>query len=111
MSFLFTRAAALLFFCSFAFAQQAEDSLRVEVKLRKGVMFPEKPGVMASRELVADDYVYALKRHATTRITAPIFGIFSEYVVGLKDYGELIKQEDAKLRAGLESAAKEFTRV
>ena len=32
-----------------------DDPLRVEVKLREGIMFPEKPGVMASRELVADD--------------------------------------------------------
>ena len=58
-----------------------------------------------TRELVADDYVYAIKRHATTRITTPIYGIFSEYVLGLKDYGELIKAEDAKLRAGLDPAA------
>ena len=29
--------------------------------LRKGIMFPEKPG-MASRELVADDIVYAFNR-------------------------------------------------
>ena len=33
------------------------DPLHVEVKLRKGVMFPEKKGVMESRELVADDVV------------------------------------------------------
>jgi hypothetical protein len=39
-----------------------------------------------TRELVAEDFVYALKRHATTRITTPIFGIFAEYVMGLKDY-------------------------
>jgi hypothetical protein len=30
-----------------------------------------------TRELVAEDFVYALKRHATTRITTPIFGICS----------------------------------
>jgi ABC-type transport system substrate-binding protein len=60
---------------------------------------------MATRELVAEDFVYAIKRHATTRITTPIFGIFSEYVIGLKDYGELIKREDAKLREGLDPAS------
>ena len=54
-----------------------------------------------TRELVADDFVYALKRHATTRIEAPVFAVFAEYVIGLKDYGELIKREDAKLLAGL----------
>ena len=57
-----------------------------------------------TRELVADDFVYALKRHATTRITAPIYGTFAEYVQGLKEYGELIKAEDKKLRAGLDPA-------
>ena len=34
-----------------------DDPLRVEIKLRKGVMFPDKPGVMKSRELVAQDIV------------------------------------------------------
>ena len=58
-----------------------------------------------TRELVADDFVYALKRHATTRITTPVFGIFSEYVIGLKDYGALVKAEDAKLRAGEDPAS------
>lgn len=54
-----------------------------------------------TRELTAEDFVYTLKRHATTRITTPISGIFSEYVVGLKDYMALVKAEDAKLRKGL----------
>ena len=58
-----------------------------------------------TRELVAEDFVYALKRHATTRITAPIFSTFAEYVVGLKEYGELIRREDAALRAGLDPAS------
>ena len=57
-----------------------------------------------TRELVADDFVYALKRHATPRITTPIYGIFSEYVLGLKDYGATIRTEDARLRAGRDPA-------
>jgi ABC-type transport system substrate-binding protein len=60
-----------------------------------------------SRELTAEDFVYALKRHATTRITTPIYGIFSEYVLGLKEYGNLIKAEDAKLRQGLDPASQD----
>jgi peptide/nickel transport system substrate-binding protein len=42
-----------------------DNPLRVEIKLRKGVMFPDKPGVMKSRELVAQDVVdsyYVLDR-------------------------------------------------
>ncbi len=57
--------------------------------------------LQGTREVVADDFVYAMKRHATTRIETPIAAVFSEYVVGLKDYIALIKQEDAKLLAGL----------
>jgi ABC-type transport system substrate-binding protein len=58
-----------------------------------------------TRELVAEDFVYALKRQATTRITTPIFSLFSEYVVGLREYAELIKREDAKLREGLDPSS------
>ena len=58
-----------------------------------------------TRELTAEDFVYAVKRHATTRITTPIYGIFSEYVLGLKEYGALIKAEDKKLRKDLPAAS------
>ncbi len=61
--------------------------------------------VQGTRELVAEDFVYALKRHATTRITAPIFSTFAQYLVGLRDYGELIKKEDAKLLQGSDPAS------
>jgi peptide/nickel transport system substrate-binding protein len=39
-----------------------QDPLQLVVTLRKGIMFPEKPGVMKSREFVADDVVYTFKR-------------------------------------------------
>ena len=64
----------------------------------------EKQG---TRELVAEDYVYAFKRHATTRIEAPIYAIFSEYMIGLKEYGEFIKAEDKKLLAGVSESSQD----
>ena len=54
-----------------------------------------------TRELVADDFVYALKRHATTRIEAPVFAVFADYLIGLREYADLIKREDAKVMADL----------
>lgn len=60
-----------------------------------------------TRELVADDFVYALKRHATPRTEAPIYGLFSERVLGLKEYGALIRQENAKLLQGLPESTKD----
>ncbi|NBD19901.1 peptide ABC transporter substrate-binding protein [Aquabacterium fontiphilum] len=60
-----------------------------------------------TRELVAEDYVYAIKRHATTRTVAPVFGKFAEYVVGLEAYGKRVREEDKKLRAGLPATARD----
>lgn len=42
------------------------DPLTLTVKLRQGVVFPEKKGVMAERELTADDVVYSYKRYASS---------------------------------------------
>ena len=40
----------------------SENPLRLDINLRKGVMFPARAGVMASREMVADDVVYSYNR-------------------------------------------------
>lgn len=39
-----------------------QNPLRVEIQLRKGVMFPAKPGVMEAREFTADDVVFSFER-------------------------------------------------
>jgi len=39
-----------------------------------------------SRELVAADYVYQIKRLAHPALHSPILGLMSEYIVGLEDY-------------------------
>jgi len=70
-----------------------------------GKQRPQDFEVQGTRELVAEDFVYALKRHATTRIQAPIYSVFAEYVLGLKEYGELIRAEDRKLREGTDAAS------
>ncbi|MDH3210385.1 MAG: ABC transporter substrate-binding protein, partial [Burkholderiaceae bacterium] len=54
-----------------------------------------------TRELVAEDYVYALKRHASPKVAAPVFGVFSEYVIGLKEYGKTLREANQQLLKGL----------
>ena len=54
-----------------------------------------------TRELVADDYVYALKRHASPSIEAPVFGVFADYVIGLKEYGDTLRVANELLLKGL----------
>jgi ABC-type transport system substrate-binding protein len=108
-------------------AEQIAQSV-YDIKIKKGVMYAPHPAFakddagnylyhalsaaqtakkrtpfdfekMGTRELTAEDFVYATKRHATTRIIAPISSVFSEYIAGLKEYMERIKVEDKKLRA------------
>ena len=45
-----------------------------------------------TRELVAADYVYQIKRLAHPKINSPIFGLMSEYIVGLKELGDTLSQ-------------------
>ena len=54
-----------------------------------------------TREVVAEDFVYALKRHASPRVDAPLSAVFSEHVIGLKDYGALLRRESRQQLAGL----------
>lgn len=49
-----------------------------------------------SRELVAADYVYQIKRLANPRLNSPIFGLMSEHIVGLREFGALLEKEAAK---------------
>lgn len=42
--------------------EMKQNPLRVEVQLRKGVMFPAKAGVMESRELTAEDVLFSFDR-------------------------------------------------
>ncbi len=45
-----------------------------------------------TRELVAADYVYQIKRLANPQVSSPIFGLMSEYIIGLKELGETLAQ-------------------
>jgi len=45
-----------------------------------------------TRELIAKDYIYEIKRLAHPKVGSPIFSIMSEYIVGLKDYSKKLSK-------------------
>lgn len=57
-----------------------------------------------TRELTAHDYVYGIRRLASPGVVSPIFGLMSEHIVGLGDYGaqlrEVQKQREADGETG-----------
>ena len=47
----------------------------------------------STRELIAEDYVYQIKRLAHPEIHSPILGLMGEYIVGLTDFSKRLKQQ------------------
>jgi peptide/nickel transport system substrate-binding protein len=50
-----------------------KNPLQLIFKLRKGVMWQEKPGIMKAREFVADDVVYAITRLKNSKKAIPLY--------------------------------------
>jgi len=61
-----------------------------------------------TRELTADDYVYGIRRLATTRVVSPIYAHMTDYIVGFKEYGDRIRAVDAELRKGLDPTTRDL---
>jgi len=68
--------------------------------------FPETD----TRELVAEDYVYQIKRLAHPRLSSPIFGLMSEYIVGLQEYGAVLEKAQAEAGRNGPAAYLDLTR-
>jgi ABC-type transport system substrate-binding protein len=87
-----------------------------EIRIRPGIRYQPHPAFVAdnlslsaeridklktpyelplgSRELTAEDYVYEIKRLAHPRLHSPIYGLMAEYIVGLSDLAERLRQAD-----------------
>jgi len=83
------------------------------IRIRPGILYQPHPGFvpqnlsldrlrtdrlkspydlpLGTRELTADDYIYQIKRLAHPQLHSPIFGLMSEYIVGLKEYAARLK--------------------
>ena len=62
------------------------DGMTIRVSLRPGIYFADDPAFKGRRrELVAQDYVYSIKRHYDPRWRSASLGVFEEYLVGLRE--------------------------
>ena len=57
---------------------------------------------LGTRELLADDYIYQIKRLAHPRLHSPIFGLMAEYIVGMADFARELKKADSDRPAWLD---------
>ena len=58
----------------------------------KGIDKPADFAQTGTRELVADDYIYQIKRLAHPHLHSPIFGMMAERIVGLKAFSEEVQK-------------------
>ncbi|AZY49898.1 peptide ABC transporter substrate-binding protein [Bordetella avium] len=61
-----------------------------------------------SRALTADDYVYGIRRLASPRVVSPIYSVMADYIVGMKEYGEKLRERDQALRKGLPAGVRDL---
>jgi hypothetical protein len=82
-----------------AFAKDEQGRLLFHALTPKDLEGKTKPADFAksgTRELVADDYAYAIKRIATPRIQSPSYGFLSGYIIGMEEYGAQIKKSTTR---------------
>jgi oligopeptide transport system substrate-binding protein len=85
-----------------------------EVRIKPGIRYQPHPGFVpenlsleksrverlkspyelptGTRELVADDYIYQIKRLAHPRLHSPIFGLMAEYIVGMGEFAKTLQR-------------------
>jgi oligopeptide transport system substrate-binding protein len=57
-----------------------------------GIVQPSDFNETATRELTAMDYVFQIKRLAHPGLHSPIFELMADYIVGLREYAELLSE-------------------
>ncbi|MDO8930803.1 MAG: ABC transporter substrate-binding protein [Rhodocyclaceae bacterium] len=72
-----------------AFAEQPASLARIDTLAD----FPAR----GTRELVAEDYVYEIKRLAHPRLHTPILGLMSDYIVGLQEFAAALQKHQQSL--------------
>ncbi len=81
-----------------AFAKNAEDNyeyypLPSGFLAHKGIKVLSDFNVVGTRELVADDYVYEIKRLANPAVNSPIYGLMAEYIAGFSAYADTLPKK------------------
>ena len=63
-----------------------------ELRVKPGIRYQPHPALAPERELVAADYVHQIKRLAHPGLHSPIFGLMSDYIVGLRELGKSLAE-------------------
>ena len=91
-----------------AFARDAEGHA-LNLQLSPGALRDKRTladfSATGTRELVAADYIYQIKRLAHPRLHSPILELMSDYIIGLRQLGATLRQADRDKSAWLDLGA------
>src|SRR5699024_6156375 len=85
-----------------AFARDAEGSYRyypIDPQDLDGVYEVPAFEHQDTRPLIAEDYVYGLKRLASPRVVSPIYELFSKHIIGLQEFAEAARAANEDMDA------------
>ncbi|MBI5345281.1 MAG: ABC transporter substrate-binding protein, partial [Deltaproteobacteria bacterium] len=91
-----------------AFAKKGDGSplyLGLAKEAVKGINGIEDFPIKGTRELRADDYMLEIMRLADPLIESPVLPIIEKYVLGLKEYSELLRKDLEEIRKRRKEAA------
>lgn len=57
---------------------------------------------LGTRELVAEDYVYEIKRLGSPKVNSPVFGLMASKIVGLSEYAQFLSKNLSQQKAWLD---------
>ncbi len=90
-----------------AFARDADGKplyMHLDADDLSGIHSPSEFPVQGTRELVAADYVYEIKRLADPRVNSPIFSVMADHIEGFSDFADrvraLMKERQAQDETG-----------
>jgi len=78
--------------------QETSDTSKVvytiyTIDIQPGIYYQPHPALTGKRELIADDYVYQIKRLAHPALSSPILGLMGNYIVGLDDFSKTLNHQ------------------
>src|SRR5699024_4344291 len=85
-----------------AFAKDAQGQplyMHVTAADIRGIKSPMDFEHMGTRELVAADYVYEIKRLADPHVTSPIFSLMAKHIKGFKAFADKVRAARKQLQA------------
>ena len=93
----------------------SEDGKTYEIKIKPGIYFSNDASFTEKRELVANDYIYAMKRIADVKVQSTGWWLLNNRIVGLNEFREKSKGKEATdytlSVAGLSSPDKHTLRI